>query len=46
MENIEAFLFTHSIRKITVITMTKEGSVSHPLSKVEIVPFDLWALSD
>jgi uncharacterized protein len=46
LENIEAFLFTHSIRKITVITMTKEGSVSHPLSKVEIVPFDLWALSD
>jgi uncharacterized protein len=46
LENIEAFLFTHSIRKITVITMTKEGSVSHPLSQVEIMPFDLWALSD
>ncbi|WP_428739182.1 DUF4143 domain-containing protein [Sulfurimonas sp.] len=46
LENIEAFLFTHSITKITVITMTKEGSVSHPLSKVDIIPFDIWALGD
>ena len=46
LENIEAFLFTHSIQKITIITMTKEGSVAHPLSKVNIVSFDLWALGD
>ncbi|MFT7860298.1 MAG: DUF4143 domain-containing protein [Sulfurimonas sp.] len=46
LESIEAFIFTHSIRKITVITMTKEGSVAHPLSKVNIVPFDVWALGD
>jgi predicted AAA+ superfamily ATPase len=46
LESIEAFIFTHSIRKVTVITMNKEGSVSHPLSKVEMLPFDIWALGD
>ena len=46
LESLEAFIFTHSINKITAITMNKEGSVSHPLSKVEIVPFDIWVLGD
>jgi len=46
LESIEAFLFTHSIKKITVITMNKEGSVTHPLSSVDIIPFDIWALGD
>ncbi len=46
LEMIEAFLFTHSIEKITVITMNKEGSITHPLSKVAIIPFDIWALGD
>ena len=46
LESIEAFLFTHSIKKVTAITMSKEGSISHPLSKVEMLPFDIWALGD
>lgn len=46
LASIEAFIFTHSIKKVTVITMNKEGNVSHPLSKVEIIPFDIWALGD
>ncbi len=46
LESIEAFLFTHSIRKITVITMNKESSISHPLASVNIIPFDIWALGD
>jgi len=46
LESIEAFIFTHSITKVTVVTMNKEGSISHPLSKVEILPFDIWALGD
>ncbi|QSZ43040.1 DUF4143 domain-containing protein [Sulfurimonas aquatica] len=46
LESIEAFIFTHSIKKVTVISMNKESSISHPLSKVEIVPFDIWALGD
>ncbi len=46
MEQIEAFLFTHSIEKITAVTMNKEGSISHPLSRVEMLPFDIWAIGD
>ncbi len=46
IEHIEAFIFTHSIEKITAITMNTEGSISHPLSKVEMLPFDIWALGD
>jgi len=46
LESIEAFIFTYGIRKITVITMNKEGTISHPLSSVAIIPFDIWALGD
>ncbi|MDQ7043618.1 MAG: ATP-binding protein [Sulfurimonas sp.] len=46
LESIEAFIFTHSIRKIIAVSMNKEGTISHPLAQVEIVPFDIWALGD
>lgn len=46
MEAIEAFLFTYQIKKVTAITMSTEGSMSHPLSSVEMVPFDIWAIRD
>ena len=46
LESIEAFIFTHSIKKVTDITMNKEGNISHPLSQVDIIPFDIWALGD
>jgi hypothetical protein len=46
MEAIEAFLFTYQIKKVTAITMSTEGSMSHPLSLVEMIPFDIWAIGD
>ena len=46
IESIEAFLFSYQIKKVTVITMSKEGSISHPISVVEMTPFDIWALGD
>jgi predicted AAA+ superfamily ATPase len=46
LESIEAFLVTHSIERIEVITMNKESSLSHPLAQVAIIPFDIWALGD
>ena len=46
LESIEAFIFTHSIKKVTAISMNKEGNLSHPLAEVEIIPFDIWALGD
>jgi uncharacterized protein len=46
LESIEAFIFTHLIKKVTAVTMNKEGRISHPLSHVEMVPFDIWVLGD
>ncbi|WP_434637445.1 ATP-binding protein [Sulfurimonas sp. NW7] len=46
LESIEAFIFSYGITKITVITMNKEGNIAHPLSSVDIIPFDIWALGD
>ncbi len=46
MEAIEAFLFTYQIKRVTAITMSTEGRMSHPLSRVEMIPFDIWAIGD
>ena len=46
MEAIEEFIFTYHIKKVTVITMSREGGINHPLSEVEMIPFDIWALGD
>ena len=46
IESIEAFIFRYQIQKVTAVTMNKEGAISHPFSKVEMLPFDIWALSD
>jgi predicted AAA+ superfamily ATPase len=46
LESIEAFIFTHQIKKVIAITMNMESNISHPLSKVEMIPFDIWAIGD
>jgi len=46
LEEIEEFIFTHTIKKITAITMNKEITISHPFSKVEMLPFNIWALGE
>ncbi|MBU0719732.1 ATP-binding protein [bacterium] len=46
IEQIEAFIFTYQIQKVTAITMNTEGKISHPFSKVQMLPFDIWAIGD
>jgi predicted AAA+ superfamily ATPase len=46
LESIESFIFTYRIKQIIVVSMNKEGAISHPLAKVDIIPFDIWALGD
>lgn len=46
IESMEAFIFTHQIQKITAVTMSREAKLNHPLSEVEMIPFDIWALGD
>ncbi|PLY13863.1 MAG: ATPase [Sulfurimonas sp.] len=46
IEAIESFIIRYKVKKITAVTMSKEGSVNHPFSRIEMVPFDIWALGD
>lgn len=46
IESIEAFLVQHQVKKISVVTMSSESEISHPVSKIEILPFDTWALGE
>jgi len=46
IETLEAFIFTHDIKKVTSVTMSQEAKVSHPLSEVIMIPFDIWAIGD
>jgi len=46
IEAIEAFIFTYQIKKVTAVTMSREGNVSHPFSEVVMIPFDIWAIGD
>ena len=46
VESLEAHLFAYNIKKIKAVTMSKEAVISHPFSKVEMVPFDIWAIKN
>jgi len=46
IEAIEEFIFTHQIKNVVAVTMNKEGLISHPFSKIQMIPFDIWALGD
>ncbi|MDY0122810.1 ATP-binding protein [Sulfurimonas sp.] len=46
IEAIESFIIRYQVKKITAVTMSREGSVNHPFSRVEMIPFDIWALGD
>jgi predicted AAA+ superfamily ATPase len=44
IEGIEAFIVTHDIANVEVVTMSSEAELSHPFVKVEMIPFAIWAL--
>jgi predicted AAA+ superfamily ATPase len=46
VETLEAFIFTHGITQINAITVNREAIISHPFSRIEMIPFDIWALGD
>jgi hypothetical protein len=46
IEQIEAFIVSYQVKKITAVTMNMEIKISHPFAKIEMVPFDIWALGD
>jgi hypothetical protein len=46
VEALEAFIITHEVQEVIVVTMNLESSLSHPIAKIEMVPFAQWALGE
>ena len=44
IEAIEAFLITHQVKKVEIVTMASQTSLKHPFFEVEMLPFSQWAI--
>ncbi|MDX9814456.1 MAG: ATP-binding protein [Sulfurimonas sp.] len=45
LESMESFIFMHGVKTINIVSVNNEITINHPFAKVEILPFDRWALS-
>jgi len=45
IEQAEAFIVTHGVTHVEVITMSSESALHHPFVDAEMIPFAQWALS-
>jgi hypothetical protein len=46
VEALEAFIITHEVQEVIVVTMNLESSLLHPIARIEMVPFAQWALGE
>jgi len=46
VEALEGFIITHQVKEVIVVTMNLENTLSHPIAKIEMVPFSQWALGE
>jgi predicted AAA+ superfamily ATPase len=46
VEALEGFIITHQVEDIIVVTMNLENTLSHPIARIEMVPFSQWALGE
>lgn len=46
IEALEAFIITHEVVEVIVVTMNLESTLSHPIAKIEMIPFAQWALGE
>ena len=46
VEKLEAFIITHGVKRVEVVTMSSEASLHHPFVEVAMEPFNVWALSE
>ena len=46
VEKLEAFIITHSVKRVEVVTMSAEASLHHPFVEVAMEPFNVWALTE
>lgn len=46
IEALEAFIITNRVREIIAVTMNLENTLSHPIARIEMIPFSQWALGE
>ncbi len=46
VEALEGFIITYQVKEVIVVTMNLENTLSHPIAKIEMVPFSQWALGE
>src|SRR3989339_949655 len=46
VEALEGFIVSNRVREVIAVTMNIESTLSHPISRIEMIPFERWALSD
>jgi hypothetical protein len=46
VEMLEGFIITNRVKEIIAVTMNLESTLSHPIARIEMVPFSLWALGE
>jgi predicted AAA+ superfamily ATPase len=46
VEALEGFIITNAVREVIAVTMNTESSLSHPISRITMIPFSMWALGE
>ena len=46
VESLEGFIITNGVREIIAVTMNLESTLSHPIARIEMVPFAQWTLGE
>jgi len=46
VEALEGFIIMYQVKEVIVVTMNLENTLSHPISRIELVPFSQWALGE
>ncbi|MDD5052028.1 MAG: ATP-binding protein [Sulfuricurvum sp.] len=46
VEALEGFIVSNRVREVIVVTMNLESTLSHPVSRIEMIPFEQWALGE
>lgn len=46
VEALEGFIVSNRVREVIAVTMNLESTLSHPISRIEMIPFERWALGD
>lgn len=46
VEALEGFIASNRVSEVIAVTMNLESTLSHPISRIEMIPFERWALSE